>query len=145
MIELRPHHLLCILGWRGHGYDAVFTENFTRVAEQVANDNEITLVEGPDAICASCPRRNDLAYGFEDKSEGTASGGAGIIDARLMDRLNLHIDETYGFDALVAVITAEIEPEDLAEVCAGCEWISRGWCAEGLSSARRFAQMKRQT
>ena len=29
MLKIRPHHILCFYGWRGRGYDDVFTENET--------------------------------------------------------------------------------------------------------------------
>jgi len=53
MIRLRPHHLLCILTYAGHGYSQGFVENFNAIIRQIAaGEQTIEIVYGPDAICA---------------------------------------------------------------------------------------------
>lgn len=56
-IHLRPHHLLCLQTFVGHGYSPEFTAHMTRVKNQLTADphTPITLVTGPDDLCGHCP------------------------------------------------------------------------------------------
>ncbi len=56
-LNIRPHHLLCILGFRGLGYSEKFVSNMEEVAKKLRSDftSFITLVLECDAICAACP------------------------------------------------------------------------------------------
>jgi uncharacterized protein len=53
-IEIRGHHLLCILAYVGKGYTPAFVENYDAIVAQI-NRGAVTLkiVEGLDAICAA--------------------------------------------------------------------------------------------
>lgn len=51
-IRLRPHHLLCLLTYAGKGYSAAFTANYDVIAARIAGGEAVTLVDGPDDICA---------------------------------------------------------------------------------------------
>ena len=57
VIRLRPHHLFCIQGFKGRGYDRAFTENFSALVHRVeqAPETMIQVVDGPDDVCAKCP------------------------------------------------------------------------------------------
>src|SRR5690242_11390396 len=60
-IQLRGHHLLCLLGYRGMGYSEAFCENMTEVYEQLRQEPEtlIRLVLGPDDLCAAYPKEGE--------------------------------------------------------------------------------------
>jgi uncharacterized protein len=52
-IQLRPHHLLCMLTFIGKGYSAAFVANLEQVVRRLATGTEtIEIVAGPDDICA---------------------------------------------------------------------------------------------
>lgn len=103
MIKLRPHHLLCLIGWEGHGYDQAFTDNFNRIAAAVKtgdsipifagkNENRYTvpgfsvrLVAGNDDICACCPKVETA----DCREESPAA-----IDERLLKRLGISADRS---------------------------------------------------
>ena len=57
-IQLRGHHLLCLLGYRGMGYSKEFCENMTTVYEELRQKPEtmIRIVLGPDDLCAAYPK-----------------------------------------------------------------------------------------
>ena len=59
MINLRGHHLLCLQGFQGYGYNEEFTRNMTIIHEKLMNDEEsIHLVNGLDDLCKYCPNLN---------------------------------------------------------------------------------------
>ena len=51
-MNLRPHHLLCIQKFTGHGYSADFTAHMTAVVSELAENPEtaVTLAKG----CGGC-------------------------------------------------------------------------------------------
>ena len=51
-LALRAHHLLCMLTYAGRGYSPDFVRNFDHITARLAAGAPITLVHGPDAICA---------------------------------------------------------------------------------------------
>lgn len=51
-VELRAHHLLCLLTYVGKGYSAEFTANYDAVAVRLSAGEDVLVVSGPDDICA---------------------------------------------------------------------------------------------
>ena len=56
-LHLRPHHLLCIQNYRGHGYSEGFNQKMLAVIEvlQQAGGAQVRIIEGADDLCSSCP------------------------------------------------------------------------------------------
>jgi len=133
-LEIRSHHLLCILGFRGLGYSEEFVSNMGKVVERLRSNHSfpITLVVGCDAICASCPHNKE----GECLERADSDAGVTVLDSKLLDRL--------GFEAGTQILAGEawervkerLAPGDLAEICGDCEWLGLGYCAEGLKRLR---------
>ena len=51
-VRLRAHHLLCLLTYRGVGYSPDFVDNFDDLCRRLTAGEDVSLVEGPDDICA---------------------------------------------------------------------------------------------
>ena len=56
-LHLRPHHLLCLQTFVGHGYSKEFVRHMTLVKRQLTTNprTPIMLVSGADELCAHCP------------------------------------------------------------------------------------------
>jgi hypothetical protein len=52
VIELRAHHLLCMLTFAGKGYSPGFVAKFRSVARFVNQGMPVKIVAGPDELCA---------------------------------------------------------------------------------------------
>ncbi|HEB12251.1 MAG TPA: DUF1284 domain-containing protein [Actinobacteria bacterium] len=129
IINLRPHHLLCIFGWQGHGYDPAFTDNFNNIVTRLKAGSKINLVIGDDDICGSCPK-----FKTEDSCFQGEPGGPDPIDDRVISRLGLTPGEVYEFKTLATIISRKLTPMDLPVICGGCQWLPFGWCESGLSA-----------
>jgi len=134
-ISLRAHHLLCLHGFQGLGYDERFVENMTAVCERIraAPGPEIMVVDEPDDICAPCPHEVGGACG---KSGPEAETRARELDHRVMQRLGIYPGQTFSCEEIMALVLDKITPEDLTIVCEGCEWLPFDYCAEGLRKKR---------
>ena len=117
-MNLRPHHLLCIQKFTGHGYDETFTEHMTAVAGKLAGTQmQITVTEGCDDLCAACPNKTDGICTSLEKVD-------------FMDRSVLHIcDLSYGDilpwgEASKRARERIFETDEFECVCDSCEWFA---------------------
>jgi uncharacterized protein len=119
-INLRSHHLLCLLTYAGEGYSPAFTAGFDSIAARVSAGEDILLVAGPDDICAPlldspdahCRRQSVAARDVQAAEALTALLERGI---RPGERL-----------ALDAPAVTRLRQAFLAgairQACTGCEW-----------------------
>lgn len=127
-IPLRPHHVLCVIGWRGMGYSPAFTENMNalvlgrlRVDPGVA----VRITRTADAICGPCPHRQGLGCAAGERIAG--------LDARHAAALDLHDGLTLPW-AEAEARALRLDPSDLDRLCAGCQWLELGVCKEALAA-----------
>ncbi len=132
---LRAHHLLCILGFRGHGYSDAFTDNMSRIVERLhaLPQTAIEIAEQPDDICAPCPFLKD--DGCRQKGERSEED-VRLRDRAVMDRLGLATGDRLSWNEIAERIKSKIRPEDLDTICGDCQWLPLGYCAEGLRALK---------
>ena len=60
-LKLRAHHLLCLQGFQGYGYNDRFLKNLGEIHERVFQNpyQEIELISGIDDICGPCVHHED--------------------------------------------------------------------------------------
>jgi hypothetical protein len=143
-IPLRAHHLLCLLGFQGIGYTADFIRNFHKVKRMVEQnpDLEIEVVDSCDVVCIQCPNSHDL-----DCYKGGLSDNRTVkeMDRRLIEKLEIKAGDHFKARELFALVREKIKPEDLRDICRGCEWLSLEFCPRGLeklSTLGMFAEKK---
>ena len=119
-MELRAHHLLCIRGFRGLGYDEAFVENFARVVKALEDDPSIVVTAREDAICSRCPHNQDGCV------KGPRPRG---LDERVLRELGLRAGAVERASALQRRVEERIPRRRVREVCRGCQWLR--YCALG--------------
>ncbi len=113
--NLRPHHLLCIQKFTGHGYDEAFTKHMTEVVATLGEGADITLQEGCDDICVACPNK---VYGACNADAKVRS-----MDEKVLATLGLHYEERSTWADFAARAKKEIlDTSAFEEVCGECEW-----------------------
>lgn len=125
-IRLRPHHLLCLQTFVGHGYSPDFTKHMTYVKSLLTADpnTAITLVAGPDDLCGHCPNCVDGSC---------TSPKPALFDHLVAQKLNTTEDADHAVqkhtDASDSPLTLHGIPsilrmseQLLAECCPDCEW-----------------------
>lgn len=119
-MELRAHHLLCIRGFRGRGYDGAFVENFARVVKALEGDPSIAITAREDAICAKCPHNLGGCVKGPRPRE---------LDERVLRELGLRAGVAARASAVQRRVAERIPRGRVAEVCRGCEWLR--YCVPG--------------
>lgn len=135
-VALRPHHLLCCIGFEGKGYSDDFTANMTtlvmgRLRAPGGDGTEILITPVADAICGPCPKREGLGCQREDS--------IAVLDGRHAQALGLPPGSRLTWGAAKARIAARLVPDDLDRICAGCQWLPLGLCKSAV--ARLHADM----
>ena len=141
-MRLRFHHLLCIRGFRGLGYDEKFVEGMKRIVQGIKeNPNlEIELVNSCDDICTACP------FNIDDRCENEVVGGEERVrerDRQIAGRLDLKVEDVLTIKEVLNLIKKNIKPGDLSVICKDCPWLKMGYCAEGLKKIDDFLGGKR--
>jgi hypothetical protein len=134
-LKIRPHHLLCILGFRSLGYNEEFVANMSKVVKELRSNPTfpITLVVGCDAICESCPY-NKQGRCIKKKSSDLETR---TMDLKLLQVLEFAPGAQMPIAEALGRIKERITLKELAEFCHDCEWWKLGYCAEGLANLKR--------
>ena len=116
-LVLRGHHLLCLKGFQGYGYDENFTKNMTQVNLKRKQENTtVSLVASPDDICSACPNLKD-----------------GICEDKIQNERIIHMDEEVlkNFDPSREYNSIELfektdeifdSEQSVAKICFNCLW-----------------------
>ena len=114
---LRPHHLLCIPHFTGHGYDAAFTENMNAVTGRLAAQPQTPVVLTPhcDVLCACCPHSTGGVCASQEK--------VAAMDSAVLTVCALTTGQPLPWDTLAGTVRSRILHTDaFAQICADCEW-----------------------
>lgn len=119
-VQLRGHHLLCVLSYIGKGYNASFVDNYDQVVSRINDGEAIHIVSGPDDICSPllC---DSQAHCYQHD-----------IEAR--DRLALDSVKTvlgpvirpggqfWMTEARIVQLRAAFADHAIRQACRGCQW-----------------------
>ena len=116
-MNLRPHHLLCIQKFTGHGYDADFTAHMKSIVSELTENPEtqITMAQGCDDLCEMCPNQIGGVCSCLEK--------VAFMDSAVLRICSL----SYGENALWAKAADKarkqiFETEEFHNICACCQW-----------------------
>ena len=131
-LEIRAHHLLCLLGFRGLGYSQEFVEKMGKVAEELRLNPTfpITILAECDVICEPCPHNK----GNKCRKKRNSESRVKKKDLEVLRRLGFEVGERMPVAKAWVRIREKVTAKDLTEICRRCEWLELGSCAEGLES-----------
>lgn len=116
MIKLRPHHLLCILFFRGKGYSKEFTQNMENIINHIKNNSKIKMVMGLDDICNKCP--NKIGNFCKDNIKVTD------FDKKALSLCEINnIENEFNYNNLKnEILNKIIFPGKRVKICKNCHW-----------------------
>lgn len=126
MINIRPHHLLCMHGFVGKGYDAGFTENMARLVGLIQRNGntKLNIILNTDDICMKCPHKaGENLCARQEKVARLDDGTVKTLGIRA---------EVYSYHEIAARIKANLSEDGFDEICHECEWHASGDCRKGL-------------
>lgn len=130
-LVLRGHHLLCLKGFQGYGYDEEFTKNMVEVnSKRKQPETTVTLTSSPDDICSACPNLKDGICEDETKNENIIS-----MDNAVLNKLNSkgEYNSIELFEKIDEIFTNK---ESVREICFNCIWHEKCLFYQKLSNNR---------
>jgi hypothetical protein len=133
MLEFRPHHFLCTVGFQGKGYSPEFVANYTGIADRLRGPGgdliPIRVTEVTDSICGPCPsKRGDLCE-TQSKIDRLDQAHAEVLGIRGGDEM------TWGEAKLK--IAEKFTLEKFHESCEPCSWKTMGVCEAALIDLKK--------
>ena len=128
---LRGHHLLCLKGFQGYGYDENFTENMTDINEKrKLPDTQVSLTNSPDDICKACPNLKDNTCGNELQNERIVN-----MDNEVLKKLDVSKEHNSLelFEKIDEIFNNE---ESVSNICFNCMWHEKCLFYQKLSNNR---------
>lgn len=130
-MNLRPHHILCIQKFTGHGYNADFTVHMKSVVSELTDKpgTRIILTRGCDTLCEACPNNVGGACTSLEK--------VALMDSAVLGACNLAYGENAPWTELARSAREQIfETNELNHICACCQWF--GLCRSEEVSSEKF-------
>ena len=128
---LRGHHLLCLKGFQGYGYDENFVENMTSINFKRRLENtSVSLTSSPDGICKACPNLKD------NICEDTIQNARIVeMDREVLKKLDTSKD--YNSIELFEKIDEIFNTKaSVCEICFNCKWSEKCLFYQKLSNNR---------
>lgn len=128
-VRLRPHHLLCIQGFRGQGYSPNFVANMARIIDRLTTRPDITvrIVSGADDVCEACPHLDAGNCGCPDQNVDE-------LDLKVLSKLGFSTGDICPWNSIVDVVHQKIDRDQLNFLCPDCRWNDFDFCANGIDS-----------
>jgi len=130
IIELRAHHLLCLQGYQGYGYDMKFKENLEEKLNALKNNNtKVILTSSPDDLCKKCPKlRENICIGDSKSLNDSLENNEKIVkmDLAILKEINLETNKEYLFKSLIKIVNnVFLNRRDLKNICKYCSWTDK--------------------
>ena len=127
-ILLRPHHLLCLKGYKGLNYNKQQVRNWSAISE-ILNKNsdvDVVIVNGKDDLCKNCPAKSP-------KHEYVCKESAvNALDKKVQLMLGLVIGQVYNFKNLMRAIENYMDCNKHLLLCKTCAWWKKGLCIDSF-------------
>ena len=128
-IFLRPHHFLCLQGYKGLNYSknqAQLWENISKILKDNP-DIDIFILNGKDDLCENCPTKF-----LKNKArclENTVNG----LDEKVVDFLKISKGEHYKYSEILNKLQIMTEKKH-EEFCSMCSWWLKGLCRDSFKN-----------
>jgi len=119
LIRIRAHHLLCLQGFQGYGYDQEFTIWMGKIIQTLKSDpsTKIEIVNDADDICTNCP--NLIEKQCVDHLK------INKMDANVIGAISLEENQILTIKTALQIINMELNSEAIKSVCEGCVWMDK--------------------
>ena len=120
--KIRAHHLLCMQGFQGLGYNPDFVQNFKNILEKVHDDfyeTEFEVTDAIDSLCAPCPHHQQ---GLCQK-DAEAQERMQKMDRVVLQKLEIKNGSRRTAESLFALANARLSTTtEVKDICGHCEW-----------------------
>ena len=121
-MQLRGHHFLCILTYRGYGYTPAFVENMSSIVAGIEHGRPVRLVDGPDDICGGLTAADRLLCNHDCSKAETREIDEVAVEA-VRDLLPADVGQAMTLDAAtVLTLRRHFATHAIRAACGRCSW-----------------------
>lgn len=124
-IALRPHHFLCLPGYKGYNYNQTQVNSWDTISKQLREnpDTDILIKSGKDDLCKKCPNDGSSTAICKDDSVNK-------LDEKVKFLIGIETGKTYKFSEIMKRMKWVMIPEVHKELCSDCCWWRKGLCRD---------------
>ena len=142
MLKIRPHHILCIRAYQGHGYSEEFNINMKKVIKEIdaynktfnkvienekskylkynVESKKVDIVFSLDDICKKCPNNIEGKECITEKMVNE-------LDLQVINFFNIE-EKGYYYKDLENLVYSKLNEEIFDEICKNCSWYKSADC-----------------
>lgn len=119
IIRIRAHHLLCLQGFQGYGYNPDFIQGMNEILRILKSDPSpiIEIVTNADSICSICPNLVEEECVDYHKIR--------TMDLNIIKTTSLDENQILTFKTALEIIDKDLNSESIKTICAGCVWMDK--------------------
>ena len=127
LVTLRAHHLLCLQGYQGYGYDERFKKNLEKKLKILKNNKTKVIVTcSPDDLCMECPNLLVKFCGGRSESPNDLMDNDKKIiekDLIILNEIKIDPNKNYLFKDLIKIVNSVfLKRNQLKNICKNCQW-----------------------
>ena len=115
ILQLRPHHALCIQFFCGNGYSKEFTENMQCIIDIINKQTKVKVTLGKDMLCEKCPNlKNGKCVSDKKVSD---------YDNKVLELCRFNYGDIISAEQFFSQAKEKIiDCNKLSTVCKNCQW-----------------------
>ncbi len=121
IIQIRPHHLLCIPRFYGGGYNKEFGKNLKKICFDIRKNPhlKIKVLKECDDICINCPYKRD------DICKKTPKLNYWILrqDDKVLKKLKIKNNSIHKARDIFNFSINKVTSQDIKDICKGCVFL----------------------
>ena len=128
LIAIRPHHFLCLPGYKGYGYSKAHATSWDRMTNILCNKDDVNvkIVSSCDTLCKTCPTQTSPNVQCNEYA-------VSLLDKCVKNLLDLKDGEIYSYKEQQEKLKKILDKNKHAEICEKCAWWIKGLCQNTFS------------
>ena len=127
-ITLRPHHFLCLQGYKGQNYSKTQANSWSKISQKLEQnpDADILIAGSSDDLCKKCPAllKNEKSRCIEQS--------VNQLDSKVAEILDITKGEIYKYSEILEKIKKVFTKEKHEQLCSDCAWWIKGLCRDSF-------------
>lgn len=130
-LSLRPHHFLCLPGYKGYNYNQTAKTSWDTISQQLKEnpDTDIFILSGKDDLCKKCPNDGTGRAICRDDSVNQ-------LDDKVKDLIGIETGKTYKYSEIQRRLKWVMTPEVHESLCSTCTWWRKGLCHDTFQQGK---------
>ena len=124
-IGLRPHHFLCLQGYKGYNYNQTQKNSWDKISTYLNQhpDTDIVILSGKDDLCKKCP--NDGSGSTSCREDNVSK-----LDEKVKNLICIETGKTYKYSDILNRVKQTITKDIHENLCKTCAWWQKGMCKD---------------